>query len=92
LGLSLLPSLGAVISTNIATHAICSHRAENAADDFAIGHCSRTQLEKGSAFFEKMKNHQKSFSLNFLKKIIVRVLHPSIDLRIAKIQRKFGSS
>ena len=85
LGWTLLPSLGAVIATNCITHTIYSQRSERAADDFAIKYCSKQQLEKGVAFLKLIKARRSdgTYSNNF----ITRLLHPSENSRIAKIQK-----
>ncbi|MBX9720024.1 MAG: M48 family metalloprotease [Candidatus Obscuribacterales bacterium] len=88
LGWSLLPSLGAVIVTNCVTHTVCSQRAERAADDFAIKHCSREQLEKGIAFFELIKARRASGT--YTNNLITCILHPSENSRIAKIRAALG--
>lgn len=88
LGWSLLPSLGAVIVTNCITHTVCAQRSERAADDFAIKHCSKEQLEKGIIFFELTKARRATGA--YSKNLITWLLHPSENSRIAKIQKALG--
>ncbi len=83
LGLSLIPALGVAIGVNTATSVIIFHKTENQADDFAIRHCSRQELEKGKEFLEKVKDLK---GKNKFYNIVTRLMHPSEDSRIAKIQ------
>jgi len=88
LGWALLPSLGAVVFTNCVTHTIFSHRMEGAADDFAIQHCSREQLEKGIACLELCQARRAKG--NYKNNLITWILHPSDNSRIAKIRAALG--
>lgn len=85
---SLLPSLGTVIITNCLIHTVCSQRSERAADDLAIKHCSKEQLEKGIALFELIKARRADGT--YSKNLITWLLHPSEDSRITKIQNALG--
>jgi Zn-dependent protease with chaperone function len=85
LGWSLLPSLGAVLVTNCVTHTVYAQRSERVADDFAIKHCSKEQLEKGIVFFELTKARRATGA--YSKNLITWLLHPSENSRIAKIQK-----
>lgn len=84
LGLSLLPSLAALFLTTSLTHIICSQRGERAADDFAVKHCSRQELEEGIAVLAlvKIRRAQGVYTNNPL----LLMLHPSENSRIAKIR------
>jgi hypothetical protein len=88
LGWSFLPSLGSVIITNCVTHTVYTQISERIADDFAIKHCSKKQLEKGIIFLEFIKScrENRTYSNNFL----TWLLHPSENSRIAKIQKALG--
>jgi len=85
LGWSLLSSAGGAVLTNCIVHGICSQRAEKRADDFAIRHCSKQELEKGIEFFETVKALRESGT--YSKSWIVRLLHPPEEARIAKIRK-----
>lgn len=85
LGWSLLPSLGSVIITNCVTHAVYAQMSERTADDFAIKHCSKKQLEKGIIFLEFIKARRANGT--YSKNLISWLLHSSENSRIAKIQK-----
>lgn len=83
-GWPLIPSWIATVVAERAVETIYSHRAANAADDFAIKHCSTEELEKGALFLEKTKLARAADS--FFKKLNNRLRLPSVDSRIAKIR------
>lgn len=85
LGWSLLPSLSAVFITNCVTHIVCAQQSERAADDFAIRHCSKVDLEQGITFFKAVKARRVKGL--YSKNLMIRLLHPSEDSRITKIQK-----
>lgn len=88
LGWSLLPSLCAVVATNCITHIVCAQRSERTADDFAIKHCSKEELQKGIAFLQLVKTRRATGT--YSKNLITWLLHPSENSRIAKIQKELG--
>ncbi len=84
LGWSLLPSLGSIILTNWVTHIVCSQWAERAADDFAIKHSSREELQEGIKVLKLIKKRRASGI--YADNLMTRICHPSEDSRIAKIR------
>jgi hypothetical protein len=86
LGWSGIGVLTGVLATDFVVGAILSHQREMAADDFAIKHCTREQLEKGIAFFKKVK--VQNSQCGFLVQVRQFFRHPSPDSRIANVEKR----
>ena len=63
---------------------------ERAADDFAIKHCSKEQLEKGIALLELWKASRENGA--YANNLYTWMSHPSENSRIAKIQKALDLS
>lgn len=91
-GWALLPSVGTACLANIVTHVAMSRRAENRADDFANKHCTEEERRNAIAFLEQTKNTRPQGISTYLGKIVRAALHPSEEVRIAKIRSTFASA
>lgn len=89
-GYSFWISLAVGMATNAITHVTESQRAERAADDFAIKHCSDGELREGIAFLQGVKTLRREGT--YSKNILVQALYPSEDSRIAKIEAALAAT
>jgi len=85
-GWSLVPSIGLAMLANVAAHATMSRRAENRADDFANKYASEEDKQKAILFLEELKNSRPEAISSYPAKLMLFLLYPSEDARIAKIR------